>query len=211
MITAELKYRDYVPDFTIAIEFARLTFLTSNEEASSILKDLEHAITFKKYDKQNAKIECLKEEIEENNLKISSLEKEIENIKSKYFITLFHKTIRKQIKNLKQKIDELKFFNGKIYARIKELEDDKFYSVFQKLTKFKELLADLDFSLSSTYHKTNNDIDVEIYEFEGDEDELIKKAEEILKQIQEEIDERVYEIEHEYRDFETLPKEEYEF
>jgi len=211
MITAELKYRDYVPDFTIAIEFARLTFLTSNEEVSSLLKDLEHSIRFKKYEKQKAKIECLNQEIEENNLKISNLEKEIEDIKSKYFITLFHKTIRKQIKNLKYKIDELKFFNGKIYTRIKELEDDKFYSTFQLLTKYKQLLVDLDFRIKSSYHKSQNDTDIEIYEFDGDENELIKKAKEILKQIQKEIDNRVYEIEHEYRDFETLPKEEYEF
>ena len=72
--------------------------------------------------------------------------------------------------------------NSKTLELINELKDDKFYSSTMLKGKFLNMLAILGFPNKSAYSQ-NGDIDVEIYEFNGDEQQLILQATKMLKEI----------------------------
>ena len=94
MILAILNSRTYVPNDTIAIEFADIDF-NGEFRVTSVLNNLKCAIAYQRYDKQQAKIDCINAKIEENSKDIETLKTLISNFKKPLRFTLFNKIIRK--------------------------------------------------------------------------------------------------------------------
>ena len=56
------------------------------------------------------------------------------------------------------------------------------------------MLAKLDFSSKNSYHQSNNDISVQIYEYNGDEELLAEKVNNIIAKLQTKLDNEIAQI-----------------
>lgn len=193
MISAELSYRDFVGQWTIAVEFAKLQF-SGDKNITYLLERLSHLIEFEKYDKQKAKIKCLEEVKEQNNSKIEILEFEINSLKKKYKIIALHKEEYNKIKYYRKEIERLSLLNQNIDFKIAKLDDDLFLKVHELKSKYKSILACLGFSCKASYNKKENSISIEIYEYNGDEKLLAQKVRSAISEIQEKIDAQIAQI-----------------
>lgn len=197
MVTAMLEYRSYVPSLTFALKFSSLKF-SGNEEITYFLNNIQYYIEFEKNRIQNAKIECLEKVKESNNKKIEELNKELLKLKKKRLLIVLHKEEYSQAKKLKAEIQKLIGNNETINGLINGLKDDRFYSVRNLNSKYRNLLAKLNFSCKSSSYSDEKLIDKEIYEYNGDEGELESKAKAILAKLEKEQDKEIEEIKKYY-------------
>ncbi len=193
MITAELSYRDYMGAWNIATKFAKIKF-SGNEDIVQLLTKLERLIRFEQYDKQKAKIKCLKEFKEQNNSEIEILKFEINSLKKKHKLVILHKEVYSEIKCLNKEIERLSWLNQNIQYAINNLDDDLFFDVHKLKSKYKNMLAKLDFSSKNSYHQSHNDISVQIYEYNGDEELLAEKVKSITAKLQTKLDNEIAQI-----------------
>lgn len=198
MISATLEYRDFVGSLTIAVKFAHVKF-NGNAEVTQLLNKLCKLIDHERNNKQNAKINCLKRKQQANNIKIEYLKQEILKLKSERVLTIFHKEIRAKIKARKNEIIELLMANNNIDHAINTHNYHKNYENVDELkNKYKDLLAKLKFSCKTSYHKDHNDIDVEIYEYRGDEKKLAQKVQILIDQLNTNLKQEISAIEQEF-------------
>ena len=174
MVSAQFEYRDYVGPYTIAIKFASLRF-NGHIDNKLMLSNLVDLIEYEKYYKQKALIECWAEKKEQNNKRIQELNSQLEQLKKKYKLGVLF-VAGDKVKAIKKEIESLKGKNLTINARISALDEDNFFDVYEKKTKFRELLSYLNFSCKTSYHKSENDISVEIYESTLSDEQLYEKA-----------------------------------
>lgn len=189
MISAELKYRTYVPWGYIAIEYASLTF-NGNLDKMRILKDLIDLIEYEKYSINKPKIKYLKEKIEINNKKVKNLIAKVEAIKKKHKLLFLNKEANLLVKEIEREKDRLYIDRNNLSAQLKKLEDDRFFDAYELKHKFKDLLAKLDFSCKSS-HKIGDTANGEIYEFSGDEQQLMAKAKNMYNRLKENLDKKI--------------------
>ena len=193
MVSAELSYRDYIGAWTIATKFAQVKF-SGNEDIVKLLTKLERLIKFEQYDKQKAKIKCLEEFKEQNKSEIDILEFEINSLKKKHKLVILHKEIYIEIKSLNKEIERLSWLNQNIDYAINNLNKDLFFDVHKLKSKYKNMLANLDFSSKNSYHQSHNDISVQIYEYNGDEELLAEKVNNIIAKLQTKLDNEISQI-----------------
>ena len=182
MILAILNSRTYVPNDTIAIEFADIDF-NGEFRVTSVLNHLKCAIAYQRYDKQQAKIDCINAKIEENSKDIETLKTLISNFKKPLRFTLFNKTIRNKIKMYKNQIEEIAFENSQLIETINALEEEKSYPASFLKDKLQYMLISLGFSLYSSHHQNDANVDSELYQFDGNEKELIKQANQMFNKF----------------------------
>lgn len=186
MISAELSCHYYYGD-------AYLEF-SGNKKIVDLLTVLTHLITFKKYDKHQAKIECLEQLREQNKSKIDILEFEINSLKKKYKIIALHKEAYNKIKYYQNILKELYATNQIINRKISRLDDASWFSVDELKSKYKNLLATLEFSCKTSYHKKDINTSVQIYEYNGDEELLAIKVIAMTNKLQSKLDNEIEQI-----------------
>lgn len=200
MISATLEYRDFVGAWTIAIKFAHIKF-NGNEEVAQLLNKLCDLISRERNNEQNSKINYLESKQQSNNEKIEALKNQILNLKNKYQLTIFHKEIYAKIKSMKKEIANLIMANNNIDYALNTYEYLKNKNVNKLIHKYRDLLAKLGFSCKTSYHKDNNDVDVEIYEYDGDEEKLAQKAQILIDKLNTKLEQERRNIEEKFENF----------
>ena len=204
MISAELEHRDYVDSYTIAIQFSHLRF-HGNEDVVSTLNDIALLIEVSQAKKNNIKITCLKEKYDKNNENISLFQQEFKDLRKRLIKMLLYKDYRIKWKQLRKEISELQIMNEKIHYQIQKIDEidnqwnGRYHNVYTLNREYKKVLSKLGFSLKSAYNNKRTDIDHEIYEFSGNEQELLKDAKILLNKITQDLEEKCSAIEINYK------------
>lgn len=204
MISAELEHRDYVGSYTIAKQFSRLRF-HGNEDVVQTLNDVAKLIEKRQAKKNNIKITCLTETYDKNNENISLLQQEYKDLRTRLIKMLLYKDYRTKCKQLRKEIDQLRIMNEKIHYLIQKIEEKdnqwnrRYHNAYTLNSEYKEILSKLGFSLKSAYNNERTDIDHEIYEFLGNEQQLLKDSKILLNEITQDLEERCSAIEINYR------------
>lgn len=184
MVTAKLTSRTYVPAFTSARGFANIEFMGSRE-AREILKNLMHEIEYRKYHINDSLINWYDGFKELNNKKIQVLNSQIKKLKDEHKLPImFYKNAYKQIKALKKQIESLNSENDVFSCNISELDNARFLSASSLKISFEVALSDLEFHYKSEAVAGKERLtDISLYEFNGDENQLIINANAMIKDI----------------------------
>lgn len=204
MVTAKLKYRDYVPYDTWAMEFADLDFYCGNKNLKEKLDDLRHILECKQYYKKEALEEYWKQYRAIYTKKLSSLKKEIEALKKQYKLGMHIFLAKEEFKSLKSEIKTIiKAISiiDKTYKSLKEDEycDDEDYNVDDEIIAFKDMLTALSFSCKSTHFDSENIISVENYECLLSDEKLLEVTQEYYKIKEEELNKDIEYIKNQFK------------
>lgn len=193
MITAKLKYRDYVPFLTYAVEFADIDFY-GNSKAVELLNVYRDLKKFQNYDKTEIKIDFLKAKLEENRSKEKQIIEKIRNLKKKYKITILFKDVRKEIKELEKTKSKLYYQDYEIRKKIEQLDDARFLSTSQEIDQYRDMLNSLGFSCKSTLFQDHNSISIEHYECQKTDDEIIEVVKSKITYFKEQLNKEVEKV-----------------
>lgn len=206
MITAKLKYRDYVPSLTFAIKFADLDFY-GNSEVVKLLEKYRDLIKFQKYDKTKIKIDFLNAKLEKNRIKEKEIIDKISNLKKKYKITIFFKDIRKEIKELEKTKSKLYYQDYEIREEIKKLKKAKFLSTSQEIDQYRDMLNSLGFTCKSTTYQEHNIMSIEHYECQKTDNEIIEDVKFKITQFKKQLNKEVEKVKKEIDNFKNEENE----
>ena len=98
-----------------------------------------------------------------------------------------------QVKQIQNEIQGLCSVRCSLCNKIEELDNDLWFSASKLKYKFKDLLAQLDFTCKSS-HKIGDITNAEIYEFAGDEEVLAVKARIMTDALKNEINKKAEEM-----------------
>lgn len=157
MSTVVIKGRYYVPYMTIAIEFCDIDFMDS--ESKKLEKEW-NLIRFKKYDKVQKLIES---ETERLNVFVNDLEKLVKPSRGFFDYLKYIFVTDSEMKEYKNKREDLSLSIYKKRKYIEELENDRFYSARELKRKAQIFLESKGYLLDSVSNDSENLIEKEIW------------------------------------------------
>ena len=182
MITAELSFRDYVPNGVIAIEFADVDFY-GDQDITKKLDHLFHIIEHEKMIIYGKEIEEKENKIKELKQKSEENAKEIEKIKKQNTAWMLKPGILKHVKLLTKQNEEnnriIDISKKQLYSFLRECS----YDAYDLKKLFIQTLNTLGFSNKSSSSSKSSLTERRIYEypFENTQELAIKIQEEVEK------------------------------
>ena len=186
MLTAELSFRHYVPRSWFAFEHADLNFY-GDIQITKLLENLVFLIEHGKEKIFEEDMKKLKQLETETNNEIKDLEDAIDEIEEKHLLIFFSKKSKNKLKELKSKLCKLKDKSSLISKKIEKIENVTHYSTVTLERKFKELLANLNFTCTAV-NKDNSNRTIEKFEYNLSEEDLLNNIKTIEKKIKKEIE-----------------------
>ena len=174
MVTAKLRYRDYIGYNANAAGIKVISFYCQNYNIETELEELEYLLAYKRYDEQKALEEYYEKYRTPYIKKLDSLKAELEELKKKYKLGTRIFLVKDKIKSLK--LETKKVLNtisviDKVYKSKKQHE---FHNVDEEVEIFKNILTELSFTCKSRIYRSENVISEEIYECNLPDNEIIK-------------------------------------
>lgn len=191
------------------IDFKKYTIVNTKINCLCLIKRLNRA-----------KIEQIKEtwSIANNKLtkKINALCEEIAKIKKEKISIFLSKDARAKIKDLKNQIkllnqecinnkknyrtsiNNFENKNANLEYEISNLKEDQFYDTDDEKRNYQNMLAYLNFTERYSHYNSSNVITTEIYEYNGNEEKLIKLIEKEIENIKQEVNNKKDEIYKKY-------------
>jgi len=229
MISAELCYRDYTDTEDFQNTFVNLNFF-GDSRAKNLLKELIDLVKIKETILREVKITCLTSQIETNIQKIKYAQEEYRRAKDKYRALETQSDIydtcrrirrlQRHLKNtgdvvisepshqeesrllaeFQSKVGKLTQQNNINIEKIDRLKSSQLYSVHKLKEEYIELISDLGFNLAKTKNRDINNIDEQVYEYYGSNEDMIKLVSEKIEEYRKSIQIQVEQIERVYTD-----------
>lgn len=147
MTTVRIKYRDYVPNDWLAIEFCRVEFFGDNKDFFSKKWD---AIEYEQYRKLNPKADDLEEQKKLLKRERDSIETQLNNSKHwwKFWKDKGEKELNGRLSEINQAIKEIK-------SELKQVKNNMFYDASTLIRKAEKFLSENGFVLKSSNSSGN--------------------------------------------------------
>ena len=191
MVTAELRYRDYIGYNANAAGIKVISFYCQNYNIETELEELEYLLAYKRYDEQKALEKYYEKYRTPYIKKLDSLKAELEELKKKYKLGIRIFLVKDKIKSLK--LETKKVLNtisviDKVYKSKKQHE---FHNVDEEVEIFKNILTELSFTCKFTIYRSENVISEEIYECMLPDDKFIKLVQKCYNREQEKLNKQL--------------------
>ena len=182
MVSANLRYRNFIPWNYIAVECSNVDFY-GDTNLVNLLNRLRGLIEFEKYDNNRTIISDLEEKQKVIYNEWMQWVAEVEDFKEKHPFWKLNKKYREEMLILKEECSRLENECYLLNYKIKNIESSSFFSASELTIKFKNLLANLGFTCRSTVRDDSNLVK-EVYESTCSDRELLQKVENMIKKLQ---------------------------
>lgn len=192
MVTAELNFCENIQG---AKKFSELVF-EGELNATEMLGFLEYILTMDKYEKQSAKIDCLKQAKEKKLNVVKLYEDWAKELKITKYFSFFNEDYAKY-RNYMDKISKLKNEVLILDEKISELSKNLFYKTSQKTQNQRELLRKMGFTITNT--SVGSVVVSEKYKCKISDRAVYERAREMYNNYRDTLDFQIEEIKRSFK------------